>query len=189
MDEKELIKIGMEVALRPVTEVAENAIGVLGGDWLSEKRRFNREKLVAKTDAALRRAGVKEPVEPSPSIVLPLLSEAQEESRDELLEIWGRLLAAAMDPVRCNTYRREFVTIAKQLEPIDAAVLRLLDTGGPLAPDRATYVATTLGKPHDEVYLAFRNLARMDLVQMSGGVATQVPFVTLLGRQFLSIVA
>jgi len=123
MDENELVKTGLEVMLRPATEIAENALGLLGGDWLSEKRTRNRAKLKSKTDEILERRGAKLDTDPSPSVVIPLLMSAQDEGRDELLDLWAALLAAASDPARRKAYRREFVAIAKELEPVDIIVL------------------------------------------------------------------
>jgi hypothetical protein len=189
MDEKEIAKIGMEVVLRPVTDVAENVIGVLGGDWLSEKRRLNREKLKAKTDEALKRADVKEPVEPSPSVALPLLSEAQNESRDELLDIWAELLAAAMNPKRSNMYRREFVNIVQQLEPLDVQVLPLLVDGTLYDPSRQFHISHRLGVTEEQVLLSFRNLRRLDLTEDRPGAALGAkPTATVLGKQLLAVV-
>lgn len=190
MDEREIVKTGMEVVLRPVTEVAENVIGVLGGDWLSEKRRLNRERLRAKTDEVLKRVGVTEPMEPSPTVVLPLLREAQNESRDELLDIWAKLLAAAMDPKRSKTYRREFVDIVRQLEPLDVQVLPLLTDYASYEPSRQTCISNRLAVAEEQVLLSFRNLRRLELTEDLPGAALGVkPTATILGRQLLALVS
>jgi len=51
----------------------------------------------------------------SPSIAIPLFAAAQDESRDELRELFARLLAAAMDPKRKDLTRGSFTAIVKQL--------------------------------------------------------------------------
>jgi hypothetical protein len=48
---------------------------------------------------------------------------AADESRDELQEIWGALLAAAADPKRSRSFRLKFIEVAKELDPLDALVL------------------------------------------------------------------
>jgi hypothetical protein len=82
----------------------------------------------------LKARGV-EPEPPSLSIVLPILVAAADESRDELQDIWARLLAAAADPARAKSFRATFIDAAKRMDPIDAPVLQL-------APDRDTVTRT-----------------------------------------------
>ncbi len=190
MDETEAVKAGMEVILRPMTDVAENAIGLLGGDWLSEKRRCNRERLKARTDEILHERKIEHPVEPPPAILLPLLQEAQEESRETLVDIWAKLVAAAMDPARVDSYRREYVEVAKQLEPVDTLVLPLLSMPGNMSPTRREYIASRLGISTDAVQISFRNLERLELI--ANGLtptAGTTPFLTPFGRQFLFLVS
>jgi hypothetical protein len=49
-DEAEITKIGMEIALRSVTAIAEDALGCLGGNWLREVRARIRAKLTDRTE-------------------------------------------------------------------------------------------------------------------------------------------
>src|SRR5579863_1754543 len=144
MDEDEFVKAGMELMLRPVTDIAENALGLLGGDWLSEKRARNRAKLKAKTEEILKARGAKLDNDLSPSIIAPLLSTAQDEGQEELQNLWAKLLASAMDPKRREGYRREFVQVAKDLEPLDVLVLPYLRESTPLQPTRLMYVSGQL---------------------------------------------
>jgi hypothetical protein len=176
----------MEVALRPLTEIAENALGLLGGDWLSEKRRQRREKLKQKTEKVLKERGAKMDTDPSPSIAVPLISAAQDEDRDVLADKWARLTATALDPATKAFYRREFVDIAKHLEPIDVLVLPLLTDNAEMRPSRREIVASRLGETTDRVQRAFQNLDRLGLV--AEGRLPMVPghpYVTTLGREFL----
>ena len=57
----------------------------------------------------LEERGVKELVEPSPSVIAPLLSAAVNEDRDILKSLWARLLANACDPNRQNLVRLSFI--------------------------------------------------------------------------------
>jgi len=197
-DTKELAKIGMEVALKPGTDLIANVIGVLGGDALRDFRERQRErragqhaKLSADAIKLLQDRGVKEPVEPNSEAVDELAQAAECEPREDLRALWAKLLAAMFDPARAPSFRREFIQIAKQLEPLDAATLPILINGGELGPSRREFVATCLGVNVDEVALAFRNLNRLDLIWPSADHITasrSQPFVTPLGRRFLAAV-
>src|SRR5262249_56912313 len=70
---------------------------------------------------AARGIHTREPL--SISILLPILVASAEESRDELVDIWARLLAAAADPARAKSFRLAFIEATKKLDPLDAAVL------------------------------------------------------------------
>jgi hypothetical protein len=50
--------------------------------------------------------------------MLPLVISAADEDRDELQEIWARLLAAAADPARAKSFRIQFIEVAKQMDPL-----------------------------------------------------------------------
>jgi hypothetical protein len=189
MDGEDLVKVGMEVALRPLTEIAENALGLLGGDWLSEKRRQRREKLKIRTEKILHDRGAKMDTDPSPSIAVPLISAAQDEDRDILADMWARLTATALDPATSKSYRREFVDIAKQLEPIDVLVLPFLEDNTEMRPSRREVIASRLSDTTDRVQLAFQNLERLQLIEHGRNpVVAGHPFVSTLGREFLKAV-
>jgi hypothetical protein len=124
--------------------------------------------------------------DPSPSIAVPLISAAQDEDRDVLADMWAKLTATALDPATKKFYRREFVDIAKQLEPIDVLVLPLLSDNTEMRPSRREVVASRLGETTDRVQLAFQNLDRLGLA--AEGRLPMVPghpYVTTLGREFL----
>ena len=191
MDESELTKIGMEVALRPITEITENALGVLGGDWLSEVRIRNRAKLRQNTKVILTSQGIKDEdeVEVSPAAAIPLLAAAQDQSEYALQDLWARLLAALMNPTRKPGFRKEFIPIAEQFEPLDTAVLPRLANESRMAPTRAVFIATNLGVPVDQVMNSLQFLTRVGLA-FDMKVDHQIyPQLTPLGRQFLATVA
>jgi hypothetical protein len=194
VDEEDLIKTGMEVALRPVTEIAEDALGILGGDWLSEIRARNRAKLKSRTEEILRDRDAEPTANPSPSVVTPLLSVAQDESRDELIEIWASLLASAIDPKTQSRYRREFLNIARQLEPLDAAVLRAIANFAEPPPQRSglsriAILAENLGKPAGEIELAVMALNRLGLTNTANGHDPADPRLVQTGIQFMRAIS
>jgi predicted transcriptional regulator len=188
-DSKELMKIAAQTVLRPITNVVGDTIGVLGGDRLHAFRKANR----AKWDEHYgeERAKIQKETEtPDLRMAAEILGQVQDENRDELLKIWAKLMAAIVDEKRAPLCRREFVEIAKQLEPLDSRVLPMLASGAHLAPSRVENISSRLRVDQDQVRLAFRNLLRLQLVdQHPQGNDQGHPFVTPLGRQFLAALA
>ena len=180
----------MDMALRPITDIAENALGEIGGRWISETRARNRARLRARTEAILNSRNAQMSTDPSPSITVPLLSAAQDEGREELIDLWARLLATALNPASHENYRREFVSIARELEPIDAACLPRLEAGATKAwRFRRESMAKALNKSQDGVDLALRNLAKLGLIDLEKMESSDFQsFVTPLGRQFLAAI-
>jgi hypothetical protein len=78
--------------------IPEDLVGLLGGDRLKVLRAENLAHILDKARDRLRARGVKALEPASLSITLPILTAAADESRDELQDIWARLLAAAADP-------------------------------------------------------------------------------------------
>ena len=189
MEEKDILKAGMEVALRPLTEIAENALGLIGGDWLSEKRKQMREQLKSRTEQILKDRGATMDSDPSPSVAVPLLSAAQDEDRNILADMWAKLTATALDPATKRIYRRQFVDIAKQLEPIDVLILPMLNDHAEMRPTRKHVLADRLRETPDRIQLAFENLNRLGLIDQIDNLSYPTnPSVTALGREFLQAV-
>ena len=124
-------------------------------------------------------------------MAIPLIGAAQDEGREELIDLWARLLATAFDPVTRAHYRRDFTGIAGALEPIDAICLFKLDSAMTKAwRYRRESLAKAMKQPQDRVDLALRNLARLDLIDLARLDGTDFqPFVTPLGREFLAALA
>jgi Abortive infection alpha len=59
------------------------------------------------------------------TIALPSLQGAAEEDREELVDLWARLLANAMDP-NLNSVRPEFINAVKKMDRFDPIVLRYI---------------------------------------------------------------
>jgi hypothetical protein len=101
----------------------EDAVGLVIGDPLH----FVRTAIAAKYDEwisqILRDRNVSpEPV--SPSLAIPLIRAAYDESRPELQALWARLIAAAMDPRRSKRVRRSFIDAVQRFDPLDVLVLK-----------------------------------------------------------------
>ena len=137
----------------------EDVVGIVLGDPLRFIRTIIAQKLDDKISTILRSRNVKivEPV--SPSLAIPLLRAAYDESREEIQEIWAKLLAAAMDPQRADRVRGEFVDAVKRLHPRDAIILdALYGTPGQLSPNPRDYFASHLAVSSDAIEVSFKNL-------------------------------
>jgi hypothetical protein len=105
-----------------VGDLPKNAVGILGADWLGQKRIRNLDAMMRRTEAILRERDAQPVDQLSPNLATELLSSAQEESREELIELWARLLANALDP-NMNTLRHSFIEAVKKMDPPDARVV------------------------------------------------------------------
>ncbi len=123
----------------------------------------NWARLGQKTEAILKQRGVTGNVDDlSPSIALPLLSAAVDETRDELQDLWARLLANAMDPARANRVRQRFIAAVKQMDPLDAVVLQKLSDAKPeMMPNARDFLAKELNVRPEEIEVSVENLYRI----------------------------
>ncbi len=192
MDEKELITAGMEVVLKPVTDIASDALGIAGGAWLHEQHIRVRLRLKEKTAKLFKERRMENPVEPSPSIIIPLLAQAQEETREELLDLWARLLAAAMDPTRSFDYRREYVDIVRKLEPKDTSILALLTDYNSQAIRTRNELSVQLELRFAQIDIAFRNLVALGLATVPPGsytIDSGLLYRTALGSELIRLLS
>jgi hypothetical protein len=103
----------------------EDLVAYLGGDWLRVRRAENVVRLMREARQRLADRSVEEPIPASPSVALPILQGAADESRDELVDLWARLLANAMDP-NMNNVRYGFIEAVKKMDPLDAILLKFV---------------------------------------------------------------
>jgi hypothetical protein len=73
--------------------VPADLAGVLGGDWLGQIRIRNLARYKEQTEEILLARGVTDATPVSPSLAVPLLRAAADETRGELQDLWARLLA------------------------------------------------------------------------------------------------
>ena len=112
------------------------------------------------------------PESPGPSVSLPLLKAAAEESRDELQELFARLLANSMDPDRRSIVRRAFTDAIQQMEPLDALILR---SAYESSPDGNPYhrlvkpIFVELGIARPEWIVSLSHLERIDYIGILKG--------------------
>jgi hypothetical protein len=169
--------------------VPEDLVGYFGGDLLKLRRAENFARIVQEARERLEaRGSYSEP--PSISILLPIVVASADESRDELVDIWARLLAAAADPTRAKSFRLAFIETAKKMDPLDAAVIRGLQAaGGGATGQTLNTLAEELHASRDEVDVSIGNLIKLGLVY-SPRPETHIPTNILpLGREFLRAIS
>lgn len=136
----------------------EDLIGLLGGDWLRIRRAENMASMAHESLKRLERRGVlSQPA--TLSVALPLLTTAADEDRKELVDLWERLLAAAMDPSR--QVRHRFIETIQKMDPLDAVVLKEVPDGQRLEPNPIAYLSQKLGVGPDAIELSLRHLVEL----------------------------
>jgi Abortive infection alpha len=144
----------------------EDAVGIVLGDPL----RFVRTAIAAKLDEWLTRILRSRNVSPepvSPSLAIPLLRAAYDESRPELQELWAQLIAAAMDPARSSRVRRSFIDTLQRFDPLDALVLKARrDISGNPSPNARDYLASRLQVQFQEIEISTQNLLELKCVHI-----------------------
>jgi hypothetical protein len=172
-------------------EVPADLVGVLGGAWVHEQHIRIKDALRRRTEELVRERDVPKVIELSPNLAAALIEGAQEEGREELMELWARLLANAMDP-NINSVRYSFVDAVKNMDPLDAVVLRYIheeniafihrghfsSTAGQEQNTGLDNIATAIGCRSDEVEVSVRHLR--DLGFFDGEY-----YPNVLSREFL----
>jgi hypothetical protein len=87
----------------------EDAVGLVLGDPLHFVRTVIARTLDQLISKIFERRGVTDTQPVSPSLAIPLLRAAYDESRPELQQLWADLIAAAMDPKRSGRVRLSFI--------------------------------------------------------------------------------
>lgn len=174
-------------------DVPTDLVGVVGGAWLHEFHMRLRDKLQRRTEQILRDRNVQEVIELSPNVAAALISGAQEEAREELAELWARLLANAMDP-NLNDVRRSFIDAVKNMDPPDALIIHIIEKQnlqalriGREKRDRELGhqdIAQMIYRKPDEVEVSFRHLEVLRFLD----AAPNVPglwYINALCREFI----
>jgi hypothetical protein len=148
-------------------DVPADLVGVLGGAWLHERQRRLRDALRRRTEQILRERDVQEAIELSPNVAAALIAGAQEEGREELMELWARLLANTMDP-SLNNVRHSFISAVREMDPPDARVLQHIYSekvgrirhggGGDIKDTSMEIISRHLGYRQDDVVVSVEHL-------------------------------
>ncbi len=108
---------------------------------------------------------------------------AADESREEIQDLWARLLAAAADPARSRSFRNAFIETIKKMVPLDAAVFQAAHAaGGRVGDDRRNSIAAELHIPRDPIDVSISNLENLGLMTATNPV---VSVISAFGREFL----
>jgi hypothetical protein len=86
---------------RPIAD----AYGLIIGDQIHAARHRRLDAITRKTRQILKDRDLSEAAEVAEQIAIPLLEAAQGEPREEMQDLWARLLANAMDPSRRDDVR------------------------------------------------------------------------------------
>ncbi|QXX75126.1 Abi-alpha family protein [Methylovirgula sp. HY1] len=138
--------------------------GIVFGDPLRTIRTIIAGQYDELIDRIHKRRGTSRRQGVSPSLAIPLLQAAYDESRPELQEMWAELIASAEDPSRSHLVRKSFIEKLKQFDPYDALVLRQRHKmHGQPAENLNLYtdVSTRLNIPHLEVQLSVDHLVEL----------------------------
>jgi len=115
----DFIRDGAHAVSRPIA----NVYGLLIGDHIEASRERNLDAIARKTKKILADRNLETTVPIPEQIAIPLLEFARGETRDEMQDLWARLLANTMDPARRDDVRPEFVRALERFHPIDALIL------------------------------------------------------------------
>ena len=143
-------------------DIPKDLLGLLVGDRVKAKRIERIEMLWRQTRERLGDRGVADPEPPSLKYAIPILEAAADEENEELEDICSRLLAAAMDPSGRDAMRQSFIQAVKQMDPMDALVVKAVREAGGTSwePNRRAWVASKLNCCTDEVIVSFAHLNR-----------------------------
>ncbi|MGJ5136866.1 Abi-alpha family protein [Bradyrhizobium oligotrophicum] len=147
----------------------EDATGMLVGDPLRAARVLSQDWIARRVTKILHARNLRDedsqPV--PPNIAIPILEAAQDETREELMEIWARLLANAMDPNRSSTVRLEFIHTIRQLNPLDARLLAELHASPQMSPNSRDYLAQRFKIATEEIEVSAQYLVKFDCIEIS----------------------
>jgi hypothetical protein len=191
---EEQAKLGQEIvgALRGVGSflkealgsVPQDIIGYLGGDWLRIRRAENIAEMMNKAKKKLESWGVEDSQPASLTVAIPILQGAADESREEIQDLWARLLAAAMTPSRARYLRQGFAEVIKKMDPLDALIL--LEQGS----EKTTALDQTLKQLNvssDQYVISLENLQELKICLPSPADKTKYR-LSPFGREFLRVI-
>ncbi|HXQ52211.1 MAG TPA: Abi-alpha family protein [Stellaceae bacterium] len=170
---------------RVLGTVPEDVVGIVAGDPMRQVRTRNCIRLAHRTGEILAGRGVKETVALSATIALPLLAAAQDEGREEMQEMWARMLANAMSPAKAETMRLEFVDALRRLHPRDTQILqKMSESTAQLGPSSRDHFAGRLKISVHAADVALHNLERVRCIK-PGGPGSLSYYMTAFGHELI----
>lgn len=148
---------------RIIGTAPEDTVGLIIGDPLHAVRTLAASWYDSKVREILDRRAVKETAPVSPSVALPLIRGAYDESREGLRDMWAALIAAAMDPKRSDRIRLSFMEALKNFDPIDAVILKERnEIEGDPKPTVKAFLQNKLNISQDELNISIGNLEKLN---------------------------
>jgi hypothetical protein len=170
--------------IKAATPAISDVYGLVIGDTIKHARSNRLERMTEKANKRLRDRGVKEKAETPEQIAIPLLEAAQGESREELVDLWARLLANAMDPDRISDIRSGYIDILKKLEPLDARILDYLSTKNPATDQTAKHsIHELIGCRQSAGVVSVDHLESLGCLRLVGG--NHFVALTELGKELV----
>jgi len=169
---------------RVIGRLPDNIVGLVLGDWVLHTRIRRWAELQAETERILRERGVKEPfAEVSPSLAIPLIEAAVDETREGLKQLWARLLAAAMDPSRTESVRQSFISTVKAMDRLDVRVAEHIWYNTPKGSTNEDQLSKELNASRDEIEVSINNLRGLDCILQAA--LSHAPAFTAFGRELM----
>lgn len=131
-DEKELLKVGAETAMKPFADLINKLFGgpveQIGGMWtdgLVARRQIRQIKLMQKVQRAIEEAGF-EPSMVRDKVGVNLLQAALLEDDETMQDTWANMLANESDPRQQNPVEAVFPAVLRDLSPREVKFLNAL---------------------------------------------------------------
>ena len=175
--------------------LVEDAIGIVS-DRLKHYRLTQFHTLQTKTNQRLSELGVEKTLPVPPSIAVPLIEAATITDDEEIQDLWAGLMTSAMDPDFKEEIRPAYISIIKDLSPLDARVLQVVNDGVNSLPDVLTdgqeFPSFDLTKfveyfdmEHEELEISLQNLARLQCLTSVSDLDGTVRNVTCIGNYWM----
>lgn len=132
--------------------------GLIIGDHIHAARHRRLDAITRKTKQILKSRDLSEASEVAEQIAIPLLEAAQGEPREEMQDLWARLLANAMDPNRRDDVRPEFIQTLKGLHPVDALALEWLGSNKKVGWSHLNTISEATGIRKSSMVVSLGNL-------------------------------
>lgn len=171
-------------------DLPKDLVGLIAGDRVKALRAERIAILWGNVKKRLEDRGVKQAEPLSLKLALPILAAAADENREELLNLWERLLAAAMDPNRQGFVRQSLISTVRQMDPFDVLVFKAVADNGAAnwTPNGRDSIAARLQKSADEVLVSFNNLERLNCIVFVREPKID-PLVSPLGKLLIRAIA
>lgn len=138
--------------------LVKDLVGLGGGDQVKIWRLERAARSLHSAKERLRKDGI-DPKPVAPAIGLPLIEASSLEDREVMLDMWVKLLAAAMDPRRANDVRQSYISAIKSMDPTDAMLFSILSANG--QKNVRELLANRLQKSSTEIDVSRENLVAL----------------------------